>query len=117
MPLDPSIHPHLIRHARAAICAYLNGEPPPTNELTADLPRCGVFVTLRKHDALRGCIGIFSSEHDLPATLARIAVAAARDPRFTHMPVSLNELSELRIEISLQSSESSFNETGMCENR
>jgi uncharacterized protein len=103
MPLDPNIRVHLLRHARSAICAYLSGEPLPKHELGENLPRCGVFVTLRKVEALRGCIGVFSSEDDLPTTIARIAVAATRDPRFTYMPVSLNELSELRIEISLLS--------------
>jgi uncharacterized protein len=51
---------------------------------------------------LRGCIGHVSGDRPLGEVIRQIAVSAARsDPRFA--PVTLEELPELRIEISLLS--------------
>ncbi|MBE9528001.1 MAG: AmmeMemoRadiSam system protein A, partial [Proteobacteria bacterium] len=59
----------------------------------------GAFVTLKSGEHLRGCIGTFSEEAPLYKTITEMAVSAAtHDPRF--MPVSIDELKELRIEIS-----------------
>jgi hypothetical protein len=59
----------------------------------------GAFVTLKSGEHLRGCIGTFSEEAPLYKTITEMAVSAAtHDPRF--MPVTLDELKELRIEIS-----------------
>lgn len=62
----------------------------------------GCFVTIKLHGKLRGCIGSFSSEKPLSATVQEMAVAAAtRDPRF--YPVREEELDALEIEISVLS--------------
>jgi AmmeMemoRadiSam system protein A len=62
----------------------------------------GVFVTLRKSEALRGCIGQLRSDDPLYQTVRDTAVSAAsRDPRFS--PVSNDELDELSIKISILS--------------
>ena len=60
----------------------------------------GVFVSLHKHSELRGCIGHIEADEPLGRVVPRCAVAAAStDPRFP--PVSLSEVSQLEIEISL----------------
>ncbi|MDH7515880.1 MAG: AmmeMemoRadiSam system protein B [Bacteroidota bacterium] len=61
---------------------------------------CGAFVTLRKHGALRGCIGNFSAEAPLYRTVEQMAIAAAtQDPRFQR--VRPDELEDIDIEISV----------------
>ena len=63
----------------------------------------GAFVTLHKKNGnLRGCIGKMFSEEPLYITVIEMAEEAAfDDPRFT--PVTLEELKELKIEISVLS--------------
>jgi len=66
--------------------------------------KLGVFVTLKKQGQLRGCIGCFGSDDNLPLyqTASRMAIAAAvGDPRF--MPVTADELASLSYEISVLS--------------
>jgi uncharacterized protein len=64
--------------------------------------RCGVFVTLRWHHRLRGCIGVIDRDDPLGETLVSCAASAAlHDPRFP--PLKPEDLSELEIEISLLS--------------
>lgn len=63
----------------------------------------GAFVTLRKGQQLRGCIGIIE-EREMPLykVVSQMAIAAAfEDPRF--IPVSAQEMDELKIEISVLS--------------
>ena len=69
--------------------------------LTATLQRkCGTFVSLHKHGRLRGCIGHFGEDVPLHEIVAEMARAAAfEDPRF--MPVTLDEVADLDIEISV----------------
>jgi len=58
------------------------------------------FVTLRRGEALRGCIGDLEAERPLAAGVAANArKAATADPRFA--PVTATELSGLRIEVSV----------------
>ena len=60
----------------------------------------GVFVTLRKHGTLRGCIGNFTAAIPLGQALERTASGAAcHDPRFP--PVRPEELGLLHVEVSL----------------
>ena len=62
----------------------------------------GAFVTLRRGPDLRGCIGHILADQPLVEVVARMAASAALDdPRFA--PVELEELPELRIEISVLS--------------
>jgi len=64
----------------------------------------GAFVTLKKHQELRGCIGVFTGDVEEPLykVVSQMAISAAiNDPRF--MPVEKNELKELDYEISVLS--------------
>jgi AmmeMemoRadiSam system protein A len=66
----------------------------------ADAPVVGVFVTLRKDGALRGCIGNFTPSILLGNALERAATGAAcHDPRFP--PVRPEELARLTVDVSL----------------
>lgn len=93
----------LLRLARRALHHYLtNGEYPeiPTGS-GAMLQARPAFVTLRhsRTRALRGCIGQVTSRGPLVESVMKMAVAAGtEDPRFP--PVELDELSDLRFEIS-----------------
>ena len=58
------------------------------------------FVTLHKNGNLRGCIGRMEAAAPLYETVVRMAAAAATsDPRFR--PVTVDELEDIRIEISV----------------
>jgi AmmeMemoRadiSam system protein A len=60
----------------------------------------GVFVTLRKHEQLRGCIGSIFPSKPLKESVRDMAVSSAvNDPRF--LPVELEELDDLSIEVSV----------------
>ena len=62
----------------------------------------GAFVTLHKHGKLRGCIGHIIGQGPLYLTVRDMAIAAAtQDPRF--QPVSLEELGEIEVEVSVLS--------------
>jgi len=65
----------------------------------ADQP-AGVFVSLYRRGALRGCIGQLTADQPLGNAVRAMAVAAARDdPRFP--PLSADELDDLEVELSL----------------
>jgi AmmeMemoRadiSam system protein A len=89
--------------ARNAIQAALAGCPPPQlPDVAGARLRRGAFVTLEETEAhdLRGCIGHIMGDRPLGQVIRQVAVSAARsDPRFP--PVQLDELSALRIEISV----------------
>ncbi|RME72623.1 MAG: AmmeMemoRadiSam system protein A, partial [Verrucomicrobia bacterium] len=96
----------LLNIARAAITEQARGRgAPPRAGAVADaaLNRpAACFVTLEKFGELRGCIG--DLEPRLPLWMAvheNARAAAARDPRFP--PVSVEELPDLSIEISVLS--------------
>lgn len=60
----------------------------------------GAFVTLLASETLRGCIGRVTADRVLGEVVRDMTVAAARDdPRFP--PVTADELSDLRIAISV----------------
>ena len=63
--------------------------------------RAGVFVTVRIHQDLRGCIGTLEPTYeDMAVEIIENAVAAAfRDPRFT--PVCADELADLSISVDV----------------
>lgn len=65
------------------------------------IPRA-VFVTLRREDELRGCVGTLEAEQSLVCNVAKYAYAAGfADTRFA--PLTWPELSLLRISISILS--------------
>jgi len=93
----------LLSLARGTLVAHFRGGPPP--RLSSDRaetfgePR-GLFVSLHKGDALRGCIGTLAPTGDLTRVVSEFALRAAfEDPRFE--PLSEEELPECRIEISV----------------
>ncbi len=95
---------YLLKVAREAITAAANGRKVPAFEAKTDELKAkrGVFVTLMKKGRLRGCIGCFSSQQELPATIAEHAVLSAlRDNRFN--PVKPNELDDISIKVSVLS--------------
>ncbi|EGO65311.1 AmmeMemoRadiSam system protein A [Acetonema longum] len=76
--------------------------------LPADLPpelsgRAGVFVSLKKHGQLRGCIGTFLPvQSNIAAEIIHNAVSAGtNDPRF--WPVKSEEMGELAVSVDVLS--------------
>lgn len=64
------------------------------------MQRYGVFVSLHKGRALRGCIGVLDSEDPLYKLIQRQVIASAvSDPRFPS--IKFNELPQMCIEISV----------------
>jgi len=98
----------LVRLARKAIEEYLNSGreiEPPENTPPELWGKMGVFVTLNRSNvpptqALRGCIGFPYPIYPLVKASIKAAIyAAVDDPRFP--PVELDELNNLRIEVSV----------------
>jgi len=94
----------LLHLARDAIRIYLEtGKNKKVREKEAPFstPR-GAFVTLKKGDKLRGCIGRIIADQPLDRVVIEMAVAAAtQDYRFS--PISSEDLSDINIEISVLS--------------
>lgn len=93
----------LLRAARTAIRAAVQGEVPPEIDVDAQpaiLQQDGAsFVTLTKHGNLRGCIGTMEAYQPLILDVQEHAVAAAMaDPRFPK--VQADELDAIEIEVS-----------------
>lgn len=95
----------LLQYSRDVLSAKLEGKdiPAPPQELRAS-PLAelsmGMFVTLRKHGDLRGCIGTMKSDKPLLPTLARVTLESAfQDYRFS--PLKSEELPQVVIEHSL----------------
>ncbi len=71
-------------------------------ELTDEMKqRAGVFVTIRKHGELRGCIGTIAPTKPTLAeeVIANAIGSATQDPRFP--PVGQNELPELEYSVDV----------------
>ena len=71
-------------------------------ELTDEMKqRAGVFVTIRKHGELRGCIGTIAPTKPTLAeeVIANAIGSATQDPRFP--PVGQNELPELESSVDV----------------
>lgn len=94
----------LLKIARKTLESYLGSRKTPEFKVIEPklLEHRGAFVTLRKNGQLRGCIGEFETKEPLWKVVQRMAIdAATRDPRFS--PVRINELTEIKIEISVLS--------------
>ena len=104
VPVNLEEQRKLLRWARQTIERAVREEAPieiPEAELTERLraPH-GAFVTIKKHDELRGCIGKMDFERPLWENVIGAAVASAlEDPRFP--PVQPDELPDVRLEISV----------------
>jgi AmmeMemoRadiSam system protein A len=89
--------------ARKAVERYiLQGKIFKPRKLTAEMKqRAGVFVSIKKHGELRGCIGTFTP---MTANVAQEIVAnaissATQDPRF--LPVEASELNDLKYSVDI----------------
>ncbi len=97
----------LLRLARQTIAEHLHlpVETPVREAELADpdlQAKRGVFVTLNKHGALRGCIGSLVGQESIINGVRRHALNAAfHDARFP--PVTADEVPDLRIDISILS--------------
>ena len=91
---------------RESINNVLKGERIP--EFTIQEPNLlvkrGVFVTLMNHGQLRGCIGHFEPDFPLYEIVSKMAVSAAtQDYRFMFNPVTLSEMNQIDVKISILS--------------
>jgi AmmeMemoRadiSam system protein A len=102
--LEPEDQKTLLILARERIASELESRQPayPPCSAALEFP-AGAFVTLRmpgRQPELRGCIGRIEATDTVYETVRHVAFQAAfRDPRFPEL--SLPELSEVRIEISV----------------
>ena len=73
----------------------------PVRPTTTTLPEAsGVFVTIKRRGALRGCLGTLDNRDGLAEEVARCAAdSASQDPRFP--AVAADELPELQLELSV----------------
>ncbi len=98
--LDAVERAALLGLARAALREHLGLAADPALPQAGPLaePR-GAFVTLTVKGELRGCVGTFTPQGSLAATVVRMAVtAAAEDPRFP--PLRPDELDDLDVRVS-----------------
>ncbi|MFH1080502.1 MAG: AmmeMemoRadiSam system protein B [Pseudomonadota bacterium] len=92
----------LLAFVRETITRHLSGQTVPRAQGpgAALQQKRGVFVTLKKHGNLRGCIGRMIPDKPLHILAGDVALQSAlEDPRFR--PVTLDELKDLEIEISV----------------
>lgn len=102
--LGPAEQDRLLDLARGSIAQGLTSGQPPrysAHDFTGALARPGAsFVTLRRDNALRGCVGSLEATRPLAQDVGIAAFNAAfRDFRFPRLGAS--ELEQLRIEISV----------------
>jgi AmmeMemoRadiSam system protein A len=96
----------LLKTAFETVKAAVTGRRPgPVRSDDPDLnAKCGCFVTLKTHGALRGCIGQFVSEVPLIELVREMAISSATaDSRFFGNQLRASELDDLEIEISVLS--------------
>jgi AmmeMemoRadiSam system protein A len=101
MNLSPHEKEQLKELARQTIEAVLFGKNTGEFEPTETLKeKHGAFVTIKKKDQLRGCIGYLKGVLPLYETIREMAIQAAfDDPRFS--PLQKNEWKDINIEISV----------------
>lgn len=104
MPYTDSEKQRLLQIARGSIQSGLESGKPSTIDLKsvpdALKEKRATFVTLHRHDELRGCIGALTAHSSVAEEIAQNAYAAAfQDHRFT--PVETQELDDLDISISV----------------
>ncbi|MBO8129503.1 MAG: AmmeMemoRadiSam system protein A [Peptococcaceae bacterium] len=97
---------YLVRIARQQLENYVLGrkEEPDLGEVPPEFQKPhGVFVSIKKHGRLRGCIGTIAPtrENTVEEVLANAIAAGTRDPRFD--PVQPGELDELEYSVDVLS--------------
>jgi len=102
MLLNDLDHKKILNYIRELLKARLTGGPEPSLELSREVmeQKRGIFVTLKIHGRLRGCIGHIFGCAPLKKSIRDVALAAAfKDTRFP--PLTLNELQSLEIHVSI----------------
>ncbi|MCK4353079.1 AmmeMemoRadiSam system protein B [candidate division WOR-3 bacterium] len=101
-PLGESVQKELLKIARLSIESYAKSRKVPEFKPKGTVlnEKRGVFVTLTKNGQLRGCIGHHKADTPLYKLVPKMAFASAfQDSRF--LPVSLNELKNIKIKLSV----------------
>ena len=95
----------LVRLAREAVEAFVReGRVTTPTEFTEEMQeQAGAFVTIRKGDQLRGCMGTLEPvQENLAREVVNNAIdSASRDPRF--LPISPDELPDLHFSVDVLS--------------
>ena len=103
--LGEAEHAELLQTARRSLRDMIDGHPvdvPAPADGSPLSQHNGVFVTLKREQRLRGCIGRIVGAGPLPLSVAELARSAAReDPRFP--PLRSEELDDLHIEVTVLS--------------
>lgn len=101
MPKE-QVHP-LVRLAKKTVESYVRkGAAPELQKLTPEMKqRAGVFVSIKKHGELRGCIGTFepTKPNIAQEVISNAINSATRDPRF--LPVTEEELGDLAYSVDI----------------
>ena len=102
---EPRVHP-LVQLARESVEEYVNSnttKTPPVQLADEMTQQAGVFVSIKRGDELRGCVG--TAEPITPQiaeeVIANAIGAATRDPRFS--PITTQELPGLRYSVDVLS--------------
>jgi len=96
----------LLKVAKDTVAAAVAGKPvyEPATDDKGLLAEQGCFVTLKNGEELRGCIGQFTADRPLIEMVCQMAVSSSlHDPRFSGDRITVCELPELDIEISVLS--------------
>jgi AmmeMemoRadiSam system protein A len=103
-PLNKDQQEFLLDLARGAIREYLKSGKTSKVKIKDEMLRekRGAFVTLKVNDELRGCIGYPLPYKPLYETVTEVAISSATQD-FRFKPLSLGELDETKIEISVLS--------------
>jgi AmmeMemoRadiSam system protein A len=95
--------PAIVELARKAVERYIRqGKVFRPRKLTPEMKqRAGVFVSIKKHGELRGCIGTFMpTRTNVAEEIVTNAISSAtQDPRF--MPVEPSELDDLEYSVDI----------------
>jgi AmmeMemoRadiSam system protein A len=93
----------LVKYARQVVESFVKGEKLEESSNLSEYfrGRAGVFVSIKKHGQLRGCIGtIEPTQPDILQEIKENAISAAtRDPRFE--PITIDELNDLVYSVDL----------------
>jgi AmmeMemoRadiSam system protein B/AmmeMemoRadiSam system protein A len=96
----------LVKLARDTVEMYIReGKLPEVENLTPEMTgQAGVFVSIHKHGALRGCIGTFEPQRPNIAqeVITNAISSATQDPRFS--PISKHELKDLDYSVDVLTS-------------
>ena len=98
----------IVELARKTIEEYIKNEKipevVPVSQLKEEVPTsAGVFVSIKKHGNLRGCIGTFlpTRSNIVEEVIANAIAASTRDPRFP--AIEENEIKDLSISVDVLS--------------